>query len=162
MSIFRSHLDQLINYAIKTGTSRSIAAVFRVMRNMLETDYPTSSTQIALDCTVDLATRYPPCLPHVVDFLKFISGTKLERLSHEICLSLIDAYDDMNAVDVETHVEYLIPFFMEASTHHYEFCQPRVRLIWINWRILHLYILINIQYVTGYFASYKKISGEER
>merc|ERR550534_384771 len=34
----------------------------------------------------------------------------------------------MNTVDVETHVEYLIPFFMEASTHHYEFCQPRVIL----------------------------------
>ena len=127
MSIFRGHLDQLINNAIKTGTSRSIAAVFRVMHNMLETDYPASSTQIALDCTVEMATRYPPCLPHVVDFLKFVGGAKLERLSPEIFLNLIDAYDDMDTIDIEAHVEYLIPFFIEASSHQYEFCQPRVR-----------------------------------
>jgi len=128
MSIFRGHLDQLINNAIKTGTSRSIAAVFRVMHNMLETDYPASSTQIALDCTVEMATRYPPCLPHVVDFLKFVGGAKLERLSPEIFLNLIDAYDDMDTIDIEAHVEYLIPFFIEASSHQYEFCQPRVIL----------------------------------
>lgn len=129
MSIFRNHLDQLINYAIKTGTSRSIAAVFRVMRNMLETDYPASSLQIAVDCTVGMATRYPPCLPHIVDFLKFTCSAKLERLSHDIFLNLIDAYDDMDTTDVEAHIEYLIPFFIEASSHHYEFCQPRVRKI---------------------------------
>ena len=127
MRIFRRHLDELMSYGIKSGTSRSIAAVFRVMRNMLETDYPPNSTQIAVEISVEMATRYLPCLPHVVDFLRYADGAKLERLSHEIILNLIDVYDDMETPDIESHVEYLIPFFIEASCHHYEFCQPRVR-----------------------------------
>ena len=103
-----------------------MASVFRVLRNMLQTEFPPNSAKIAADCTVQMAICNSLCLPHVIDFMKFAAIAKTERLCHEIILNLVDCYDDIDEAIIENYIEYLIPFFIEASAYPYEFCQPRV------------------------------------
>lgn len=113
-------------FAHKTKTSRSLAAVFRVLHNMLEVQLPANAMQIAVDSSIKMASLNPACLPHVVDFLK--CTRQGERLSRSIILKIIDTYDEMDASAIEPHIEHLIAFYAEASTQPYEFCQPRVRI----------------------------------
>lgn len=125
-TLFSYHLEQLMDFAHKAATSRSQAAVFRALYNMLQVGFPTNALQLAVDTSVAMASRNPGCLPHVVDFLKYSSPS--ERLSRFVILKLVDAFDEMEAPSLEPYVEHLVAFFVEASTQPYEFCQPRVCL----------------------------------
>ncbi len=115
-------------FALKSGTSRSFAAVFRLMRNMLESRFPTNAIQIVLLHTVGLGSRHPDSLPHIVDFLKHVGSNQPEQLSEAITLGLVDAFDETDTTLFLTpHMEHLIQFFTESTLYQYEFCQPRVR-----------------------------------
>lgn len=113
---------------MKNGTSRSFAAVFRVMRNILESRFPINAIQIVLLNTVGLGARHPVCLPHIVDFLKHVGSNQPEQLSEAITLGLVDAFDETDTtLFLMPHMEHLIQFFTESTLYQYEFCQPRVR-----------------------------------
>ena len=121
------HFEQLVSFAVKSGTSRSFVAVFRTMRNMLASKFPRNAIQIVLLNTVGLGSRHPVCLPHIVDFLKNVGSNQPEQLSEAITLGLIDAFDEMdNILFIMPHMGHLIQFFTESTLYQYEFCQPRV------------------------------------
>ena len=116
-----------MRFAVKSGTSRSFAAVFRTMRNMLESRFPTNAIQIVSLNTVDLGARHPVCLPHIIDFLKHIGSNQPEKLPEAITLGVIDAFDEMDiTIFIMSHMGHLIQFFTESTLYQYEFCQPRV------------------------------------
>ncbi|XP_059351271.1 uncharacterized protein LOC130691362 isoform X2 [Daphnia carinata] len=127
-TLFYQHFENLIAFAIKNGTSRALASVFRVMRDMLESNFPTNAAQIVLHSTVALGARHPACLPHIIDFLKHFGANQPGQLPDAITLGLVDAFDDMEISIVMPHMEHLIQFFMEATLYRYEFCQPRMIL----------------------------------
>ncbi|XP_032778780.2 uncharacterized protein LOC116917422 isoform X3 [Daphnia magna] len=125
---FYQHFENLIAFAVKNGNSRAFAAVFRVMRDMLESKFPANAAQIVLHSTVALGARHPACLPHIIDFLKHFGSNQPEQLPDAIILGLVDAFDEVETSTVMPHMEHLIQFFMEASLYRYEFCQPRMIL----------------------------------
>lgn len=120
------HFDHLVAFAVKNCTSRAFAAVFRVMRDMLESNFPTNAGQIVLKSTVDLGARYPACLPHIIDLLKHLGSNQPGQLPDAITLGLVDAFDEMEISTMMPFMEHLIHFFTEATLYRYEFCQPRV------------------------------------
>ncbi|EFX65242.1 hypothetical protein DAPPUDRAFT_264985 [Daphnia pulex] len=123
------HFEQLVAFAVKNGTSRSFAAVFRVMRNILESRFPINAIQIVLLNTVGLGARHPVCLPHIVDFLKHVGSNQPEQFSEAITLGLVDAFDETDTtLFLMPHMEHLIQFFTESTLYQYEFCQPRMIL----------------------------------
>ncbi|KAI9565009.1 hypothetical protein GHT06_008751 [Daphnia sinensis] len=125
---FYQHFENLIAFAVKNGSSRALASVFRVMRDMLESKFPTNAAQIVLHSTVALGARHPACLPHIIDFLKHFGSNHHGQLPDAIILGLVDAFDELENSTVMPHVEQLIQFFMEATLYRYEFCQPRMIL----------------------------------
>lgn len=90
---------------------------------MIETKFPTDAVQKVVATTVDLGVRHPACLPHIVDFLKYLGAN---QSSEAITLGLVDSYDEMEIKFVLPHFEQLVQFFTESTLYSYEFCQPRV------------------------------------
>ena len=126
MSSVCQHLEKLIVFGIKSATSRSFAAVFRVMRHMVAALLPSEPITIVVSYTVKLGTRHPACLPHIVDFLKHLGTHRPDQSSKIISLGLVDAFDDVDSKNIAPHLEQLIEFFTESTSYPYEFCQPRV------------------------------------
>ena len=114
-------------FAVKNASSRAFAAVFRVMRNMVESRFPTNTDQIVVHSAVNLGARILACLPHIVDFLKYLGTSQSDQSSQAITLGLIDSFDEMEASLMVPHFEHLIKFLTESTSYSYEFCQPRVR-----------------------------------
>ena len=126
-SVIPPMLEQLMNYAIHIGTSRSMAAVYRLLSHALIVNSSNFSPAMIVDCCVTMATRCPQNLPHLVDFLKWIRSSRFDDLARHLIVQVIDAFDDLDPRIIQNHLTHLTAFFIEASTIDYEFCQPRVR-----------------------------------
>lgn len=122
------------------------------MRHMIEKRFPANGTEIVYKSTVDLGTRHPNCLPHVVDFLKYLGSSRAEQLSETIVLGLIDTFNELETNQMLPHIEHLIQFFLEATLYHYEYCQPRVLTY-----LIFKPILYHIPFLTDDSTYYTKV-----
>lgn len=95
---------------------------------MLANLFPSDVIQVVVCNTVELGSRHPACLPHVVDFLKHLGESKQDQYSKIISLKLVDAFDEVDVRIISPYLEQLVEFFTESTTFPYEFCQPRVGL----------------------------------
>lgn len=130
-------------FAVKNASSRAFAAVFRVMRSMVESRFPANANELVVLSAVNLGSRIIVCLPHIVDFLRHLGTNQPGQSSEAVTLGLIDAFDEMETHLMVPHIEHLIKFFSESTTYSYEFCQPRVCHIFsVSFLFLFLFFFI--------------------
>ena len=124
-------------FAIKAGTSRSLAAVFRVLWScvLVEEECTLFNTkEIVVNNTVAIAAHYPACLPHVVDFIKNVKQTisSHQNMCDSIILGIIDSFAEQDISSLEPQIDHIISFFIESSSHKYNVCQPRVSFTFLK------------------------------
>jgi hypothetical protein len=121
----------LLLFAVKAGTSRSLAAVFRVLWNCVlaeEKSNHRNTNEIVVNSTVAIAAYYPACLPHVVDFIKNVkqASSSNQNMCDDIILGIIDSFAEQEFSSLVPQIDHVILFFIESSSHKYNVCQPRV------------------------------------
>lgn len=115
-------------YCLKNPGARTFAAVFRVFRVVLWVSQEKTEgfPSFLISNIVSLANKHSSSLPHIVDFVRYLSETQWKDYSGSIISSLIDSFDDLPDEANDVSFKNLILLFIEASQQRYQFCQPRV------------------------------------